>query len=70
MQFQDQLSGVIHALDEGSLGETRVLLTAMRAPELAHLLESMPSKPRRVVWELLQEERANQVLQHLSLIHI
>jgi len=65
MQFQDQLSGVIHALDEGSLGETRVLLKAMRAPELAHLLESMPSKPRRVVWELLQEERANQVLQHL-----
>lgn len=65
MQFQDQLSGVIHALDEGSIGDTRVLLKAMRAPELANLLESMPSKPRRVVWELLDEERENQVLQHL-----
>ena len=65
MQFQDQLSGVIHALDEGSIGDTRVLLRAMRAPELANLLESMPSKPRRVVWELLDEEAANQVLQHL-----
>lgn len=65
MQFQDQLSGVIHALDEGSIGDTRVLLRAMRAPELANLLESMPSKPRRVVWELLDEEPANQLLQHL-----
>jgi len=65
VQFQDQLSGVIHALDEGSIGDTRLLLRSMRAPELANLLESMPSKPRRLVWELLDEEPANKVLQHL-----
>ena len=65
MQFQDQLSEVIHALDEGSIDDTRILLRSMRAPELANLLESMPPKPRRLAWELLDEEVANQILQHL-----
>lgn len=65
MQFQDQLSEVIHALDEGSIDDTRLLLRSMRAPELANLLESMPPKPRRLSWELLDEEVANQILQHL-----
>ena len=65
MQFQDQLSGVIHALDEGSIDDTRLLLRSMRAPELANLLESMPPKPRRLAWELLDEGVANQILQYL-----
>lgn len=65
MPFQDQLSGVIQALDKGSIEDTRLLLRSMRSPELANLLESMPSKPRRLVWELLDEEAANKVLQHL-----
>ena len=42
-----------------------MLLQSMRAPELANLLESMPPRPRRLAWELLDEERANQILQHL-----
>lgn len=65
MQFQDQLSEVIHSLDEGTMQDTRVLLQSMRAPELANLLESMPPRPRRLAWELLDEDRANRLLQHL-----
>lgn len=65
MQFQDQLSEVIASLDAGTMQDTRVLLQAMRAPELANLLESLPPRPRRLAWELLDEERANRLLQHL-----
>lgn len=65
MQFQDHLSEVIQSLDQGTMQDTRVLLQSMRAPELATLLESMPPKPRRLAWELLDEERENQILQHL-----
>ncbi|MEM7220171.1 MAG: magnesium transporter [Pseudomonadota bacterium] len=65
MQFQDQLSEIIHALDDGTIGETRLLLAALSAPELAGLLESMPSRRRRLAWELLHEEHANRVLSHL-----
>jgi len=65
LQFQDQLSEVIQSLDAGTMQDTRVLLQSMRAPELANLLESMPPRPRRLAWELLDEERVNQILQHL-----
>ncbi len=65
MAFQDQLGEVIRAYGRGSLDETRFMLASLRAPEVATLLESTPPKVRGVLWELLDEDEASQVLQHL-----
>ena len=65
MQIQEQISEVIRLHGSGSVDETRFLLSSMRSPELAVLLESTPPKVRRLLWELLDEEENHQVLQHL-----
>jgi magnesium transporter len=64
-ELQAQLSEVIRQHGRGSVAETRHLLASMRPPEIASLLESTPHKVRWVVWDLLDEEHENQVLQHL-----
>ncbi len=61
-----KLAEVIRVYGSGSAEETRVLLASLRAPEIAHVLESIPSQMRHVMWELLEEEPRNQTLQHLG----
>lgn len=65
-EFRRQKETVLSAYDAGALGETRLLLEGLREPEIAHLLESTPPKTRGVLWNLLDEETENLVLQHLS----
>ncbi len=65
-EFQRQRETVLSAYDAGSLSDTRLLLEGLREPEIAHLLESTPPKTRGVLWNLLDEETENLVLQHLS----
>jgi magnesium transporter len=65
-EFRRQKETVLSAYDAGALGETRLLLEGLREPEIAHLLESTPPKTRSVLWNLLDEETENLVLQHLS----
>jgi magnesium transporter len=64
--FQDRLDEVIESFGAGSLEETRYLLEALRPQEIANLLTSTPPKVRWVLWELLDEEQENQVLQYLG----
>ncbi|MEM9622767.1 MAG: magnesium transporter [Pseudomonadota bacterium] len=61
-----KLAEVIRVYGSGSAEETKVLLASLRAPELAHVLESIPSAMRHIMWELLEEEPRNQTLQHLG----
>ncbi|MGI9324921.1 MAG: magnesium transporter [Pseudomonadales bacterium] len=65
-EFREQRRNVLDSFDSGSLSETRLLLESLREPEIAHLLESTPPNTRLVLWNLLDEETENQVLQHLS----
>ncbi|MDP6376752.1 MAG: magnesium transporter [Pseudomonadales bacterium] len=65
-EFQEHLSDVIRSYGEGAFGETRYLLESLSAPDVANLLESTPPKVRRVVWDLLDEDTENRVLQHLA----
>jgi len=65
MEFQTHLSEVIEAYGHGRLDETRLLLSSLRPTELAGLLESTPPKVRRVLWDLLDDDTENQVLQYL-----
>ena len=66
MEFQEQLSEVIASVAKGISTETRYLLASLKPQEIANLLESTPPHVRRVVWELLDDELENQVLQHLT----
>jgi len=65
MELQKQLREIIRHQGSGSIDETRFLLESLWPTEIASLLESSPLKVRRVLWELLDEEDAGQVLQHL-----
>ncbi len=60
------LTEFIKVFDSGSVRETKVLLASLRAPEVAHVLESMPPRMRSVAWGLLEEESRARTLQHLA----
>ncbi|MEC8754185.1 MAG: magnesium transporter, partial [Pseudomonadota bacterium] len=42
------------------------MLTSLRSSEIAQVLEGSRPTTRRVIWQLLEEEDRNQVLQHLG----
>ncbi|PVZ71927.1 magnesium transporter [Pelagibaculum spongiae] len=64
--LQLQLQAVHEALDSGAANHARQLLAGLDSSEVAHLLESMPGKPRKVLWELLSEDFQGDVLQYLG----
>ena len=64
--FQDRLDEVVSHFSDRSADESKVLLSSLRPPEVANVLESFPPKVRRVAWDLLDDESRNQTLQHLT----
>jgi len=56
----------VRANNDDSQAATRLLLTSLRPSEVATLLQSYPSKVRKVLWELLEEEVQSQTLQFIS----
>ena len=65
-QPHDTLAEVIRAYGAGTADETKVLLASLRPPDVANLLESIPTKMRSVIWQILEEDARNQTLQHLG----
>ncbi|MEE9255259.1 MAG: magnesium transporter, partial [Pseudomonadales bacterium] len=66
-QIQHQLQAMMRAFDEGTLAEMRHNIDVLAPQDLAHLVEGSPPRLRDVMWELIgQEQRANEVLQHLG----
>ena len=66
MNFQDRFSEVIRSYGAGALDDSRVLLKSLRPQEAANLLEASPPKVREFLWDLLDDDISNQVLQHLG----
>ncbi len=58
----NRLQAVRDLLDGGTLQLAKRMLNALRPAEIAHLLESLPLTQRKVVWELLDEHAAGEVL--------
>jgi magnesium transporter len=58
----NRVEAVRNLLDGGTLQQATRMLNALRPAEIAHLLESLPLTQRKVVWELLEEHAAGQVL--------
>ena len=63
---QSQLLELNKALETGTFIHTRQMLNGMPSAEIAHLLESSPSRERGILWKLIDQEMEGDVLQHLG----
>ena len=63
--IQDRLQAILRAADAGTLDDVLHLLTSLSDPDTARLIESAPPRLRRILWELLGEDRAPGVLRHV-----
>ena len=65
-QTQRRIDDVVRSFTSSSAVESKILLSSLRPPEVANVLESFRPKVRQVIWDLLDEEIRNQTLQHLN----
>lgn len=63
---QDILQVAADALESGTLRKLRAMVNDLHPAEIAHLLESMPSPQREIVWELVARENEGDVLVHVN----
>ncbi|MEE3173838.1 MAG: magnesium transporter [Pseudomonadota bacterium] len=61
-----QIEELIQDIPLDDTVESKFLLTSLRSSEIAQVLEGSRPTTRRVIWQLLEEEDRNQVLQHLG----
>ena len=61
-----QLEALRAALDAGTLRPARRMLTGLHPAEIALLLESVPSRQRELVWNMVDPELEGDVLLELS----
>jgi magnesium transporter len=63
---QSRLEALNRALDHGTMRHVNRLVNKMQPAEVASLLESLPPKPRAVVWDLVDPELEGDVLVELN----
>jgi len=63
---EQQLQTLSDALESGTLHNARGMLNARHPAEIAHLLESLPSHQRLVVWPLVSKDLEAEVLINLG----
>lgn len=63
---QSHLHKLNKALETGTFIHTRQMLNGMPAAEIAHLLESSPTREREILWKLIDQDIEGEVLQHLG----
>ena len=63
---QQRLEALTAALQSGTAGQVRYLLSGLHPAETADLLESLPHGPRELLWELVAAEDQGEVLIELN----
>ncbi len=63
---QERLNTVSELLEFGAAGQARKLLASLQYAEVAHLLDSLPIKPRTILWELVDTEARGEVLLYVN----
>jgi magnesium transporter len=63
---QNRLKILSEALASGAAGRVRRLVFNLHPAEIADLLESLPQKPRVILWELVDAEDRGEVLLHVN----
>ncbi|MFN2308490.1 MAG: magnesium transporter [Gammaproteobacteria bacterium] len=63
---QNRLKMLSEALASGAAGRVRRLVYNLHPAEIADLLESLPQRPRVILWELVEPEDRGEVLLHVN----
>ncbi|RDH81377.1 MAG: magnesium transporter [endosymbiont of Galathealinum brachiosum] len=63
---EQQLQALSEALESGTLHHAKGMLNALHPAEIAHLLESLPSHERLVIWPLVSKDLEAEVLINLG----
>lgn len=63
---QSHLHKLNKALETGTFVHARQMLNGMQAAEIAHLLESSPTRERDILWNLIDQDIEGEVLQYLG----
>lgn len=61
-----QLEELNSALNTGTLGTIRQMLSAMPPGDIAHLLESSPPPSRHLIWQLVSDQDEGEILHELG----
>ena len=62
----NRLEELTDALQSGAAGQVRRLLSTLNGAEVAHLLGSLPLRPRGLLWELIGTEDQGEVLLYVN----
>ncbi len=65
-QTHNRLQELTDALDSGAAGQVQRLFSTLNAAEIAHLLGSLPLRPRGLLWELIGTEDQGEVLLYVN----
>lgn len=57
-----KLDAIIESLNSGAMLKARLILNGLHPAEIARLLESSPSRQRRLIWEMLDHSNDGEVL--------
>ena len=68
MQFENLLAYLEGSINSESIDSVKKSLNSLSAQEIAHQIESTPSKFRQIIWSLVDPDTSGEVM--LSLIHI
>ncbi|MDH5423600.1 MAG: magnesium transporter [Gammaproteobacteria bacterium] len=59
---QQTYSDLLQSIESGGLRYAQTLLNSLKAGEIAHLIESLPPKEGKVIWDMLDHELEGEVL--------
>ncbi|MCL2914448.1 magnesium transporter [Shewanella corallii] len=62
---EQRLNQLNHALGSGMFVHVRNMLHDMAASDIAHVLESSPPQTRQILWQLIDQEQAGEILEEL-----
>lgn len=63
---QQRLESLTRALQSGTAGQVRILLSSLHPAETADLLDSLPHGPREILWELVDKKDKGEILTELN----
>lgn len=63
-QARDRIA-LSDAIAKGAMNSARAMLSELPGAEVAHIIESSPSKQRAIIWRLVESERESDVFQDL-----
>lgn len=65
-KIQQRLESLTRALQSGTAGQVRILLSSLHPSETADLLDSLPHGPREILWELVDKKDKGEILTELN----